>query len=538
MESDRSPHTQTRWEALYRKLSAADHDTPLAGGDVEQLAMAAYLTGREDETPDLLIRAYTTYLEHADTRRAARCVFWIGFVFANRGERAQASGWFARGRRLLDDEGIESAERGYLLVPIGREQAERRDFAAAARTFEDASRIGGAFGDADLVNLARQGQGRALIAMGQTAEGVALLDEVMVAVTSGELSPVIAGIIYCSVISACFEMLDIRRAQEWTDALSRWCASQPDVVPYRGQCLVHRAEILVLHGLWPAAITEAQRACERLTQPDPQAVAGAAYYQLAELHRLRGQFADAERAYRLAAEAGRTPQPGLALMRLELGQLDAARAAIVHAREAVLNRRMRAGVLAAAVDIQLASGDAEAARAAADELATLAAALDTPFVRALSQHASGAIRLAQGHAHDALVSLRDARTLWRELNVPYEAARASALIAEACRALGDSDGADMERLAARRTFEELGAAPAIQALDSASQTRANDGNPLTIREIEVLKLVACGKTNRAIADELRISEKTVARHVSNIFTKLDVSSRAGATACAFTRRLV
>ena len=538
MDPDRSRDTETRWEALYRRLSAADRETPLAAADVERLAMAAYLTGREGETADLWIRAYTNYLERGDARRAARCVFWIGLAFASRGERAQASGWSARGRRLLDDEGIESAERGYLLVPIAREHAARRDFAVAARTFEEASRIGAAFGDADLANLARHGQGRALIAMGQTAEGVALLDEVMVAVTSGELSPAIAGIIYCSVISACFDMLDIRRAQEWTDALNRWCASQPDVVPYRGQCLVHRAEILVLHGLWPDAMTEAQRACERLTEPEPQAVAGAAYYQLAELHRLRGQFTEAERSYRLVVEAGRTPQPGLALMRLQLGQLDAARAAIVHAREAAGDRRTRAGVLAAAVEIHLASGDTEAAGVAAGELATLATTLDTPFARALSLHASGAILLTQGHAHDALLSLRDARTLWRELNVPYESARASALIADACRALGDRDGADMERLAARRTFEQLGATPALHALDSAPRTPANGGEPLTGREMEVLKLVACGKTNRTIADELGISEKTVARHVSNIFVKLDVSSRAGATAYAFTRRLV
>jgi ATP/maltotriose-dependent transcriptional regulator MalT len=407
---------------------------------------------------------------------------------------------------------------------------------AAARTFAEAARVGAAFGDADLVNLARQGEGRALVSLGRTADGVALLDEVMIAVTSGELSPVIAGVVYCSVISACFEMLDIRRAQEWTDALNRWCASQPDMVPFRGQCLVHRAEILLLHGLWSDAMTEARRACERLRQPEPQRVAGAAFYHIAELHRLRGEFSDAEQAYRRAAELGRTPQPGMALLRLAQGQIDAARAAILRARETAGDRRTRSGVLAAAAEIELRSGNTNPARAAGDELAALAIELDTPFLRALTLHTSGAILLAQGDAHESLRPLRDARTLWRELNVPYEAARATALIANASHVLGDIDGAEMELHAAKRIFEQLGARPALRALEAPDQQIGAE--PLTPREVEVLKLVACGKTNRAIAGELAISEKTVARHVSNIFVKLDVSSRSAATAYAFSHRLV
>jgi DNA-binding CsgD family transcriptional regulator len=355
------------------------------------------------------------------------------------------------------------------------------------------------------------------------------------------------------VIAACFEMLDLRRAREWTSALTRWCAAQPDLVAYRGVCLIHRAEILTMQGVWPDALDQAQRACDQLSQPPPgQPEIGNARYHLGELHRLRGDFAKAEEIYRDASQAGRAPQPGLARLRLAQGRIDAAKAAICRLLdEGSPDARARSLMLAAAVEILLASNEVSAARRASDELSAIASQIDTPLLRATSAGATGAVLLAEEDPRAASAVLRVACTLWRDLDVPYEAARVRVLIAQACSALGDIDSAQLELDAAIHIFRKLGAAPdlaraeALATVDTAPPASAAGGDltvttgvPLTGREVQVLRLVATGKTNRAIADALGISEKTVARHISNIFTKLDLSSRAAATAYAFQHDLV
>jgi DNA-binding CsgD family transcriptional regulator/tetratricopeptide (TPR) repeat protein len=527
------------WTEAYAALDAVDREEPLAAEDLERLSIASYLTGQSAErTNGLLTRGHHAYLERGERAKAAQAAFWLAFSLMHAGERAQAAGWTARAQRLLDDGHIDCVERGYLLIPQAHQKIGS-DVAAAAALFADAAAIGDRFGDANLSSLARQGHGRALLRLGEIANGTALLDEAMVAVTAGDVSPAVAGTIYCSVISGCVEIFDLRRAQEWTEALNRWCATQSGMVTYRGECLVHRAEVMTAHGDWAQAIEQTREACEYFERAAMRSALAAAWYLLGDLHRLRGSIASADEAYRRSSDAGRTPLPGLALLWLEQGRGDDAKAALGRALEETSDRRQRSIALSAYVDVSLAVGDVAAARRAADELAAIAAGLETPLVRATADQRMGGVLLAESHPKDALRALHRALTTWRDLEVPYEIARVTVLIGRACHALGDTAGGDLELTAARRAFTSLGALPDLAHLDAASRTpSASDDGPLTAREIEVLQLIACGKTNRTIADELGISEKTVARHVSNIFTKLDVSSRAGATAYAFQHHLV
>jgi len=349
----------------------------------------------------------------------------------------------------------------------------------------------------------------------------------------------VAGGVYCSVIEACSEIFDMRRAHEWTSALERWCNSQPEAVPYRGHCLVRRAEILQLQGAWADAMEQAKQACTRLSQPTPKPGAGAAYYRVGELHRLRGEFAEAEDWYRQANQREQMPQPGLAQLRLAQGQLDAAETAIRHVADEVKEEGSRSRVLDAYVEIALAVNNIPAARQAADELSQIAARFNSQLLNAVSARANGAVLLAEKDARGALPTLRQALAVWRELEAPYQAAQVQVLIAIACREQGNEASAEMELHAARNVFEQLGAAPDLVRIDALlNNAGPKVEGPLTGRELEVLRQVASGLTNRDIAVKLNISEKTVARHVSNIFIKLDLSSRAAATAYAYRHRLV
>ncbi len=539
LDRGRKAFGRRAWEEAFTHLSAADRESALEGEDLERLATAAFLLGRDADCPDLWARAHHRHLGRGDRERAARCAFWLAVGLLEKGESAQGSGWIARGRRLLGEGGLDCVEQGYLLLPAALQSIDEGDNAGASTTFGRAAEIGERFGDPDLVALARHGQGRALIRLGKPAEGVALLDEAMVAVLAGEVSPIVAGDVYCGVISGCQEIFDWHRAQEWTTALARWCDAQPDLVAYRGQCLVRRAEILQLRGAWPDALAEARRASERLSRPPGQPGIGAAFYQEGELHRLRGDFAAAEEAYRRAGEWSRKPQPGLAQLRLAQGQVAAAATAIRRLLDETQDRRTRSRMLAAAVEIELAMGDVAAARAAAGELSAIAGELGAPFLSAASDQATGAVLLADGDTRAALAALGRAAATWQELEVPYEAARVRVLIGLACRERDDEGAAAMELAAARAVFQRLGAVPdaaRVEQLSRAGPARVASG--LTAREVQVLRHVAAGRSNRAIADELHISEKTVARHLSNIFVKLGLSSRSAATAYAYRHDLV
>jgi ATP/maltotriose-dependent transcriptional regulator MalT len=409
----------------------------------------------------------------------------------------------------------------------------------AYESFAQAAAIGQEYQENDLLALALHGQGRAAIRRGEIAHGVALLDEAMIAIRAGELTPFISGIVYCGLIASCRETYDVRRAQEWTAALNDWCVSQPEMVPYQGTCLLHRSEILQLRGAWPDALSDARRACEQMSTPPPKPTLGAALYRLAELHRLRGELTEAEKAYKQAKQWERAPEPGLARLQLAQGQRKAAHAAMKRMVGEVKGGEGRVRVLDAYAEIALAAGDFAAAREAADELAKIAARHGAPLLAALSGRANGAVLLAEGQPKAALAALRESWRIWLELEAPHEVARTRVLIACACRDLGDAAAAELEFAAARDVFERLGAVTDLAQLDAVADEKSPAPQSLlSDREIGVLRLVAAGITNRKIASKLGISEKTVARHVSNIFTKLDLSSRAAATAYAYQNRLV
>ena len=536
----REAFAKCAWTDACVHLAAADSDHALEPEDLQRFATALYLTGKDAESEDVWTRAHQECLRCGDVERAARCAFWLASGLQEHHELARALAWVSRAQRLLEESQRECVEEGYLRLALALDAVFNRAPEGAYARFAEAAAIGERFRDPDLIALARQGLGRILIRLGKPQEGVRLLDDAIVAVEAGEVSALAAGDIYCSVIEGCLEIFDLRRAREWTTALTRWCESQPDLVPYSGQCLTRRAEILQMNGAWADASAAAAGACERLLLRSGHPASGAAFYQCGELHRLRGDLAEAEEAYRSASRHGRKPQPGLALLRLAQGQTEAAATAIRLALDEARGGPARTRLLTAHAEIMLAVGDVPAARTAAEELTGLADDLDATVLHAAAAQARGAVLLAEGDPRGALRALRQAWAIWQEIEAPYEAARVRVVIGLAYRALDDRDAAEMELDAARWTFTQLGAAHDLARIEALGLEASQlvPAHPLSARELEVLRLVATGKSNRTIAAELFISERTVERHVSNIFGKLDVSSRAAATAYAYENQLV
>lgn len=536
LEKGRDHYGRREWADAFESLKRAQDNAPLDLPDLDRLVWSAGLIGDDAEFLRALEHLHETCCENGDMRQAARSAFWIGFRHFSTGSTSQAMGWLARAERQLDKVGDECAEHGYLLLPTVYRHLFADENEAAEAIARDVTEIAERCGDPDLAAIARNLRGRALLRLRHVQAGLALIDDAMISVTSGKVAPLVAGIVYCNVIASCNQVYALDRAREWTATLTHWIEQQPQLVNFTGTCLVHRSEIMQLAGEWGAALEEARLVCNGVcNDKDPEVYADACYQQ-AELLRLQGLFEDAETAYRLANRNGRDPQPGLALLRLAEGHVNEAVAAIERVVSTTKEQWKRARVLPAFFEIMYAANKLDRARQASDELLSIADEFGTEILGAIADQTRGAIALADGNAEKAVEFLQRAFAIWNRVGAPYITARIRVLLANAYRILGDNDGADMEIDAARATFETLGAKPDLEALPVSTRQAAQCG--LSPRELGVLKLLARGETNKAIAAELGLSERTIHRHVSNIFNKFDVATRAAATAVAYQKKLI
>lgn len=523
------------WVAAYEGLSAGGTDALLAA-DFADLATAAFLLGRHNDCIQALQRAYQAHLDAGDQPAAVRSAFWLAMALMDRGERAVAGGWISRAERLLEGFEQDTVEHGYVLFfrmlghILGGDPVAGLDEAVTLTSY------GRRFGDGDLLAAGLMAQGRCLLYLGRVPEGVRLLDEAMVGVTTGEVSPIFAGHTYCSLIEACQEISDFDRVAQWTTALTTWCGAQVGLVPFTGQCAVHRGQVMRVSGAYEQAIAEFDGAAARYVAAGTPAAAGLAFAEKGELLRIRGEYDAAEEAFEQAVGLGHDPQPAQALLSLARGRTEAACAAVRRLLGEPRDPIHRSQLLPGAIEVLLAADNLAGARPLVAELQAVGDAFDSSSLKAMGGYAAGALALAEDRPENALEALRAALHGWRELDWPYETARTQVLVGRSLRAVGDEESAAAELAAAGRAFAELGATPAAQEADRL-QVRSPLPGGLTAREAEVLRLVAAGKSNPEIAAALFLSTKTVARHLSNIFTKLDVPSRTAAAAYAFDHGL-
>jgi DNA-binding CsgD family transcriptional regulator len=530
----REAYDRREWLAAYDGLSEAAPDE-LTPDDFVQLATAAYLLGRNNDCVQALQRAYQLNLDAGATRAAVRVAFWLALVLLTSGETAIGGGWVARAQRLLAEIDGDVVDRGYLLIHVMYRHIYAGEFDTAFSLAEEVTDYGRRYRDPDLTAMGLSSQGRLLMYLGRVVDGLALLDESMVAVAAGEVTTIFAGNIYCSMIEGCQEIGDFDRAARWTAALTAWCAEQPGLVPFTGQCAVHRGQIMRAQGAFEAALTEFDESVQRYLANQTPAAAGLALAERGDVLRIRGDLAGAQTAYEQAVGFGYEPQPGLALLWLAQGRTPAAVAAMRRLLNERANPVRRAQLLPAGVDVLLATHQHDEAAALAAELQSIAATFGCPSVQARADWAAALVALESGDPAAAMPLLRRARAVWDALGGRYETARCRLLLGRLLRALGDDESALTELTAARRSFAELGAVPAER--EAAALITPAYPSGLTAREVEVLRLVATGRTNPEIATLLFLSEKTVARHLSNIFSKLEVTSRTAAAAFAFEHHI-
>jgi DNA-binding NarL/FixJ family response regulator len=527
----RAAYAAGDWKAAHEGYLAARRQAPLDGDDLSRLGEALWWLGLMDQSRTAREEAYGQYLDASDHRNAAMCAFHIAYAYFLQGNETVGGGWMNRAQRLLDDE-EDCPEQGYVLYfSVETSLGGGDETMAKARQVQG---FGRRHADSNLLAAGLVAEGRVLIKLGRAQEGVALLDEGMLEASSESVVPLWAGNIYCHLMAACYELGDIRRAAAWTQSTSEWCDRLAPAVLFKGICRVHRAQVMQIRGAWAQAQDEAERVCQDVAHIH-RGIVAEAHYQIGEIRRLRGDLDGAEDAYRQGHELGREPAPGLALLRLTQGRTEAAAALIHSALAGVTDRLDRARLLSAQVEIEIAAGDLPAASTAAGELEAVATTYRSSGLQAAAKRSRGAVQLAAGQAAEALSTLRAACSGWTELEAPYECAKVRVLLARAYRELGDSESSERELVTARAVFEKLGAA--LDARKAGGEGLVTLPKGLTDREGEVLALVSAGRTNRQIAEALHVSEKTVARHISNIFTKIGVTTRTAAARFAFEEGL-
>ena len=533
LDTARAAAADRRWADAYERLAGIDATDGLGASDLDLLGTVALLRGEPQASVDVLTRAYEAHLAGGDTAGAARSAGWLALYLIELGDFTRSVAWAARAMRLVNAVAEPGALAGFVQLAPAVAQLGSGNPSEARQKFEEVLAIAELYGDRELAAITMIGLGKSLIEVDAIAEGFACYDALMGSVASGELEPVPEGVVTCAVISDAVMAFDLERATRWMNVLDRWCRDQPEVITFSGQRHALQAGLMLIRGAWAEASTAAELALSRFRAGDYRAVYGAPY-QHAELARLRGAFHSAEESYRRAGESGWEPQPGLALLHLAVGRVQAAQDEI---RRSVAGSDpfTRRYLLPAVVEIELAAGDVEAARRAVDALHATSPTR-TPMLAATITSAEARVLLADGDASAALGAAREAVGAWHGLGATYEAARSRVAAGRALLELGDRDAALTEFTRARDIFAGLGAEPALTELDGLMGDRRAGG--LTPREMEVLRLVSTGLTNRAIGVRLSLSEKTVARHLSNIFGKLGLSTRAAATAYAYENGLV
>jgi ATP/maltotriose-dependent transcriptional regulator MalT len=530
----RAAFERHEWGVARAGFLAARSQGPLGAADMAALADAAWWQGAVDESTSAMEEAYRLHLHGDDPapRAAAMLAMDMGFLWFLRGEDAMGSGWLSRAQRLLQDE-PPSVEHAYLETMAIEGATGAGDFTTAREMARSIAATARSYGDETLEALALVGDGIATIKQGQVTEGLAVLDEAMLPVVAGRVRPAFAGSIYCQLMSICHELTDLRRAEQWTEATSRWCEGFDSAVMFIGVCRMHRAQLLQVRGAWAEAEAEIARVCDELARMNVVAV-GMAYYELAEVRRCRGDLAGAEVAYAEGHRLGRDPHPGLALVWLAQGRHGAAFDALASTVGSTVDPLARTRLLGPLVEAAVAVGDLDAARRAADHLDDAARTYASSGLVAAAALARGRVRLASGDVDGAIASLSSARRGWQDLGARYQVTQVRRLLADALSRRGDEAAAALERSAVEAELRALG------VRDDPGRTRPQGFGPgrLTAREVEVLSLVAQGLSNRDVAAALVLSEKTVARHLANIFSKLGVTSRTAAAAFAFEHGLV
>ena len=431
----------------------------LSGEDLERLAEAAYWTGRLDEAIESRERAYGAHLEAGAKEEAARVALRTAADYFGKGSLNIAGGWTDKAGRLLEAL-PESAANGYLAFMRASSEMMEGRLDQVIEEIGHALELARTYEDRNLEAMALVVKGRTLVLRGKADEGLKLLDEATSSAVSGELEPFATGFIYCVTITSCHGVGDLGRAAEWTEAANRWC-TRKEIRGFPGACRVHHASLTRLRGEWDEAEKQAQIACEELQGFDVWTTS-AGFYEIGEIHRRRGEFADAEAAYDKAKEWGRDPQPGRALLRLAQGKVDEAARAIRRSLASTQDPISRINRLPASVEIFLQSGSLDEARDSVEALEELVDGFKvgdqrTPAFEATVCVAWGQIHLEKDDLEEAVRRFEGAIATWLKIKAPYEVAQAQMLLGLALRRLGEEDGARDELKAARATFERLGA---------------------------------------------------------------------------------